>query len=71
MYGSDVVYYISLVICISLGSCYKKINNNEMKKNYGTGLGLLLVCLICGTSIYHTVLMVWGNIVIIKCCDRR
>ncbi|XP_039753349.1 lysophospholipid acyltransferase 7-like [Pararge aegeria] len=68
---SGVVYYTSLLVCISLGSYYKKISDIDMKRNYGTGLGLFLVCLICGTSMFHSVMMVWGNIIIIKCCDRR
>lgn len=68
---SGVVYYVSLLISISLGSYYRKIVDIDVKRNYGTGLGLLLVCLICGTYIVHSILMVWGNIVIIKCCDRR
>ncbi|CAB3222007.1 unnamed protein product [Arctia plantaginis] len=42
-----------------------------MKRNYGTGLGILIVYLICGTHIYHSVLITWGNIIIIKCCDKR
>lgn len=68
---SGVVYYVSLLVCISLGSYYKKIVDIDVKRNYGTGLGLLLVCLICGTHVIHSILMVWGNIIIIKCCDRR
>ncbi|XP_045448229.1 lysophospholipid acyltransferase 7-like, partial [Melitaea cinxia] len=67
----DIIYYLSLLVCTSLGSYYKKITDMDMKRNYGTGLGLLLVCLICGHYMYHSALMVWGNIVIIKCCDRR
>ncbi|XP_063826066.1 lysophospholipid acyltransferase 7-like isoform X2 [Ostrinia nubilalis] len=67
----EVVYYSSLFICISLASYYKKIENADMKRNYGVGLGILVACLICGQHIYHTVLMVWGNVVIIKCCDKR
>ncbi|CAK1551110.1 unnamed protein product [Leptosia nina] len=54
-----------------MGSYYRKITDVHLKRNYGTGLGIMLACLICGTQIYHSVLMVWGNIVIIKCCDRR
>ncbi|XP_045773317.1 lysophospholipid acyltransferase 7-like [Maniola jurtina] len=68
---SGILYYASLLVCISLGSFYKKITDIEMKRNYGTGLGLLLVCLICGTHVFHSIMMVWGNIIIIKCCDRR
>ncbi|XP_050350471.1 lysophospholipid acyltransferase 7-like isoform X1 [Nymphalis io] len=68
---SEFIYYFSLLVCVSLGSYYKKITDIDMKRNYGTGLGLLLVCLISGHQVYHSALMVWGNIIIIKCCDRR
>ncbi|XP_023946394.2 lysophospholipid acyltransferase 7-like [Bicyclus anynana] len=71
MLVSGIVYYTSLLVCISLGSNYKKIVDINMKRNYGTGLGILLMCLICGTSVIYSMLMVWGNIIIIKCCDRR
>jgi hypothetical protein len=67
----DVVYYTSLLLCVSLGSHYKKIPEAEMKRNYGAGLGILLACLICGHNIHHTILLVWGNVIIIKCCDKR
>ncbi|XP_045516667.1 lysophospholipid acyltransferase 7-like [Pieris brassicae] len=66
-----IIFYSSLVMCMTLGSYYKKISEVNLKRNFGTGLGFLVTCLICGTQIYHTVLLVWGNIVIIKCCDRR
>lgn len=68
---ADVVYYASLAACISLGSYYKKIEDIEMKRNYGTGLGIFITYLICGRYIYHSVLLIWGNIIIIKCCDKR
>ncbi|KAL0883113.1 hypothetical protein ABMA27_016572 [Loxostege sticticalis] len=67
----DIVYYISIFLCISLSSYYKKIENADAKRNYGVGLGILVTCLICGQHIYHTLLLVWGNVVIIKCCDKR
>ncbi|XP_052753456.1 lysophospholipid acyltransferase 7-like isoform X2 [Galleria mellonella] len=67
----DIVYFSSLLVCISLGGFYKKIENSEIKRNYGAGLGLLVACLICGHHIYHTIFLVWGNIIIIKCCDKR
>ncbi|KAJ0176596.1 hypothetical protein K1T71_007775 [Dendrolimus kikuchii] len=67
----DTIFYSSLLICMSLGSYYKKIQDPEIKRNYGAGLGILVACLICGHHIYHSVLMVWGNIIIIKCCDKR
>ncbi|KAM3965091.1 lysophospholipid acyltransferase 7 [Aphomia sociella] len=67
----DVVYFSSLLVCISLGSYYKKIEDEELKRNYGAGLGILIACLICGTHFYHTIFLVWGNIIIIRCCDRR
>lgn len=66
-----MLFYSSLLICISLGSYYKKIDDLEMKRNYGAGLGLLVTCLVCGPHVYHSVLIVWGNIIIIKCCDKR
>ncbi|XP_075978117.1 membrane-bound acylglycerophosphatidylinositol O-acyltransferase frj-like isoform X2 [Anticarsia gemmatalis] len=68
---TDVVFYGSLVTCIVLGNYYKKIQDIELKKNYGTGLGILVTYLICGFQIYHSALMVWGNIIIMKCCDKR
>ncbi|CAG4971840.1 unnamed protein product [Colias eurytheme] len=71
MVVDTVIFYSSLLLCISIGSYYKRIDDITMKRNYGTGLGILLACLICGHQIYHTVLLVWGNIVILKCCDRR
>lgn len=67
----DIVYYSSLLVCISLGRNYRKISDIEMKRNYGAGLGFLVCCLLCGRYLYHAIIMVWGNIVIIKCCERR
>ncbi|XP_049873463.1 lysophospholipid acyltransferase 7-like [Pectinophora gossypiella] len=67
----DVVFYSSLLVCLSLGGYYKKIDDLEMKRNYGAGLGLLVACLVCGHNVYHSVFIVWGNIIIIKCCDKR
>ncbi|XP_072949276.1 lysophospholipid acyltransferase 7-like isoform X1 [Epargyreus clarus] len=71
MNSDDVIFYSSLLLCVSLANYYKKIDDKRLKRNYGTGLGILVACLICGHSILHTVIMVWGNIVIIKCCDKR
>ncbi|XP_053610083.1 lysophospholipid acyltransferase 7-like [Plodia interpunctella] len=68
---NEIIYYFSLLICMSLGSYYRKIDDIETKRNYGAGLGILTACLICGFQIYHCVLMVWGNVVIIKCSDKR
>ncbi|CAH0585680.1 unnamed protein product [Chrysodeixis includens] len=68
---TDLIYYLSLLTCMSLGSYYKKIEDKEIKRNYGAGLGILITCLICGQYTVHSILMVWGNIVIIKCCDKR
>ncbi|VVC89225.1 unnamed protein product [Leptidea sinapis] len=68
---SDIVFFSSLLICISLGCYYKKISDAGLKRNYGTGLGILLACVICGQQIFYTAIMVWGNLIIIKCCDRR
>ncbi|XP_068633712.1 lysophospholipid acyltransferase 7-like [Battus philenor] len=68
---NDFVYFSSLILCLSLGSHYKEIDKIEMKRNYGAGLGLLVVFLICGYYIIHTFLMVYGNVLILKSCDRR
>uniref|UniRef100_A0A2A4IYZ5 Lysophospholipid acyltransferase 7 n=1 Tax=Heliothis virescens TaxID=7102 RepID=A0A2A4IYZ5_HELVI len=68
---SELVYYSSLLACISLGSYYKKIEDPVTKRSYGTGLGVLITCMICGPSVVHSVLMVWGNIIIIKCCKKQ
>ncbi|RVE41353.1 hypothetical protein evm_014000 [Chilo suppressalis] len=67
----DVVYYTSLLVCISLSTCYRRIDDPVAKRNYGAGLGILVACLVCGCHIYHSVFIVWGNVIIIKCCDRR
>ncbi|KAH9644907.1 hypothetical protein HF086_007995 [Spodoptera exigua] len=67
---SDVIYFGSLLVCITLGGYYKKIENINTKRNYGTGLGVLITCMLCGPSMAHSVLMVWGNIIIIKCCNK-
>ncbi|XP_047029773.1 lysophospholipid acyltransferase 7-like [Helicoverpa zea] len=68
---SDLVYYSSLLACISLGSYYKQIEDPATKRSYGTGLGILITCMVCGPSVVHSVLMVWGNIIIIKCCKKQ
>ncbi|KOB72502.1 putative leukocyte receptor cluster lrc 4 [Operophtera brumata] len=68
---ADIIFYSTLTVSITMGSYYKEINDLETKKNYGTGLGILIACFICGAGVVHTMLMVWGNIVIIKCSDRR
>ncbi|KAJ8722113.1 hypothetical protein PYW08_004515 [Mythimna loreyi] len=68
---SDVVYYLSLLACIATGEYYKRVDDRTTKRNYGTGLGLLVTWLICGSSMIHSALMLWGNIIIIKCCNRR
>ncbi|CAK1580311.1 unnamed protein product [Parnassius mnemosyne] len=68
---NDIIYFASLVICLSLGTFYKEIEKSEMKRNYGAGLGILVMCLICGHYILHSVVMVCGNVIILKCCDRR
>uniref|UniRef100_A0A2H1V1D5 Lysophospholipid acyltransferase 7 n=1 Tax=Spodoptera frugiperda TaxID=7108 RepID=A0A2H1V1D5_SPOFR len=67
---SDIIYFSSLLVCITLGGYYKRIENPNTKRNYGTGLGILITCMLCGPSMAHSVLMVWGNIVIIKCCNK-
>ncbi|XP_045536646.1 lysophospholipid acyltransferase 7 [Papilio machaon] len=68
---NDVIYFSSLLICLSLGSHYKEIAKTDMKRNYGAGLGLLVAFLICGHYILHTFIMVCGNVLILKSCDRR
>ncbi|XP_013194396.2 lysophospholipid acyltransferase 7 [Amyelois transitella] len=68
---NDIIFVLSIFTCISLGSYYRKIEDLETKRNYGAGLGILTACLICGYQIYHSVLIVWGNVIIIKCGDKR
>ncbi|XP_073956365.1 lysophospholipid acyltransferase 7-like isoform X1 [Choristoneura fumiferana] len=67
----DILYYSSLLGCVILGSYYKKIDDVVAKRNYGAGLGILVTCFICGHYVFHSVFLVWGNVVAIKCCDMR
>lgn len=67
----DIIFYSTLACSITLGCYYKRIDNLEMKRNYGAGIGILIACLICGGQIFHTALMVFGNTIIIKCFDRQ
>ncbi|KAG6456615.1 hypothetical protein O3G_MSEX009818 [Manduca sexta] len=53
----DIIFFSSLLLCISLGGYYKKIEDADLKRNYGAGLGILVACLLCGHYIYHTILM--------------
>ncbi|VVC89224.1 unnamed protein product [Leptidea sinapis] len=60
---SDIVFFSSLLICISLGCYYKKISDAGLKRNYGTGLGILLACVICGQQIFYTAIMIHAPVV--------
>lgn len=65
------VYFASLLMCVCLGNFYKRIKSTETKRSYGTGVGILVACLVCGPHILHTIFLVLGNTIIIRCCDRR
>lgn len=69
--AEDVVYFASLFLCIAIGPRYRSIENAKTKRSYGTGLGVLVVCLICGRAVFHCLLMVCINIAIVKFGDRR
>ncbi|XP_026327538.1 uncharacterized protein LOC113235835 isoform X2 [Hyposmocoma kahamanoa] len=69
-FWNPVIYFSSLLVCMCLGNVYKRINSTETKRNYGTGVGLLVVCLICGSHILHTIFLVLGNAIVIRCCDK-
>lgn len=67
----DFIYLGTLAVSIKIGGYYKDIASIDVKKHYGTGIGILMTFLVCGHYLYHTILMVWLNTVILKCCDKR
>lgn len=67
----DFIFYSTLAGSITLACYYKRIDDISVRRNYGAGIGFLIACLICGTQIFHTILMVWGNIIIIQLSDKQ
>ncbi|XP_061716162.1 lysophospholipid acyltransferase 7-like [Cydia pomonella] len=68
---ATAIFYTSLLACVPLGCLYKTIEDEQKRRALGTGTGILIALIICGPKVFYTVLLVSGNIILIKCCDKR
>lgn len=52
----DIIYLAVLFSCIGFGHFYKKIKGADEKKLIGTIFGVLVVFIVSGLHIFHTLL---------------
>lgn len=52
----DVIYVALLVFCILFGHIYRQIENGELKKWYGTGIGIFIILIVSGLHVFHTII---------------
>ncbi|XP_063383481.1 lysophospholipid acyltransferase 7-like [Cydia fagiglandana] len=69
--SATAIFYTSLLACVPLGCVYKNIQDIQKRLALGTGIGILIALIICGPKAFYTVFLVSGNIIVIKCCDKR
>ncbi|XP_063624112.1 lysophospholipid acyltransferase 7-like [Cydia splendana] len=69
--SATAIFYTSLLACVPLGCMYKKIQDEQKRLALGTGIGILIALTICGSKAFYTVFLVSGNIIVIRCCDKR
>ncbi|XP_047991567.1 lysophospholipid acyltransferase 7 [Leguminivora glycinivorella] len=69
--ASNALFFTSLLSCVPLGRLYRTIEDDNKRRVFGTGIGILTALLICGRNVFYTGLMVLGNIVVIRYSDKR
>lgn len=71
MEWDDIVYLALLFSCIGFGHIFKNIRSKEVKKWTATIVGFLIVFIASGRHIFHPLLCMTVNAVIIKCGNKR
>ncbi|GJQ81851.1 hypothetical protein Trydic_g9878 [Trypoxylus dichotomus] len=67
----DIVYLSLLFFCIALGYFYRQIKSAEQKKWLGTGAGLVVVLIVSGVHIIHSLVTYLINAIIILLVNKR
>ncbi|CAD7086318.1 unnamed protein product [Hermetia illucens] len=61
----DIVYLVCLLTCIAFGKYYREIKDDSQRKVIGTALGLLIIFIVSGIHIFHTLVSFAVSAVII------
>lgn len=67
----DIIYLLLLFFCIGFGYVYRKIENVEQRKLVGTGVGLLVVFIVSGFHVLHSLITTFVNAIIIVFVSKR
>ena len=71
MNQDDLIYIAILLVSVPLGYAIKSIALPKHKQYLASFTGLLILCVVCGFHVWHSLLTIFVNCIIIQLCGHR